>query len=188
MLSSITTSLSGGVLDILLAERQLLLVVLLHLLEVRLLVPSVVLGWAVNLLELLLRWVDLVGGLLRGITGDVAEQDSEVVDCKNLSVLVVTCNDESKLTKLAELAIGDDECAESAEALEGLVAVLLCGILFNWHTRLLDTVAADGLSLPDEVLEEVAVVLGEKHDLGLLDDIAQISDEVLAFRRELLRG
>lgn len=85
-----------------------------------------------------------------------------------------------KLTQLAELAIGDDQLTENTKTLESLVAVLLGGVLVNWHIDSLRVTRADLLRLPDEVLEDVAFVLGEKKLLGLLDHIAQISDELLA--------
>ena len=44
----------------------------------------------------------------------------------------------------------------------------------------------DVLSLPDEVLKQVALVLGEKENLGLLDNFAEISDELLAISRKLV--
>jgi hypothetical protein len=42
--------------------------------------------------------------------------------------------------------------------------------------------------LPDEVLEKVALVFCEKEDLGLLDDLLQVTDKRLTFSRELLGG
>jgi len=42
------------------------------------------------------------------------------------------------------------------------------------------------LGLPDEVLEEVALVLGEKQDLGLLNDRLEVAYELLALTRQLL--
>jgi hypothetical protein len=41
--------------------------------------------------------------------------------------------------------------------------------------------------LPDEVLEEVALILGEQEMLCLLDHITEVCYECLAFGRELLR-
>ena len=53
--------------------------------------------------------------------------------------------------------------------------MLLCGILLYWslwRIWLLETALGHALGLPDEVLDEVAIVLVEKHDLGLLDQVA----------------
>jgi hypothetical protein len=41
------------------------------------------------------------------------------------------------------------------------------------------------LSFPDEVLQKVALILGKKEILGLLDNLSQIGHEVLAFGRKL---
>jgi hypothetical protein len=46
--------------------------------------------------------------------------------------------------------------------------------------------AIDLLSLPDEVLEKVALVLGEQENLCLLDDLLQVTNKRLAFGRKLL--
>lgn len=94
---------------------------------------------------------------------------------------------ESRLTELAELAIGDDKLAESAESLERLVAVLLGSLLVDWCANTTSIASANVLGLPDELLEQVALVLGKKQKLGLLDDGAQIADQLLAVGRELLR-
>jgi hypothetical protein len=40
--------------------------------------PGVVIGWLVNLAQLVLTWIDLVGGLAGRIASDVAEQDSGI--------------------------------------------------------------------------------------------------------------
>jgi hypothetical protein len=42
------------------------------------------------------------------------------------------------------------------------------------------------LGLPDEVLEQVAIILGEKQDLGLLDDNLEVRNELLALARQPL--
>ena len=64
--------------------------------------------------------------------------------------------------KLPELAIGDEERAKSAQTFESVVAVLPCCVLINRGIGAVGAGGADVLSLPDEVLEEVALVLGEK--------------------------
>lgn len=40
-------------------------------------------------------------------------------------------------------------------------------------------------SLVDEILQQVALILGQKKNLGLLDNIAKVSDKVTTFFREL---
>ena len=64
--------------------------------------------------------------------------------------------------------------------------MLLRSFLVDGHTGLCRVTTADLLCLPDEVLEKIALVLREKKDLSLLDNISQITNELLAFWRELL--
>jgi hypothetical protein len=47
-------------------------------------------------------------------------------------------------------------------------------------------VAAKVFGLPDKVLQQVALILGEQQQLGLLDDALQIREQVLALTRQLL--
>ena len=96
--------------------------------------------------------------------------------------------EDAMLTKLSELAVTDEQRSESAETVEGLVTVLLGGLLVNWSIWGGSVAAGELLGLPDEVLKEVTLVLGEHQDLGLLDDAAEISDKLLTLSRELLRG
>lgn len=89
------------------------------------------------------------------------------------------------LTKFSELAVGDEELAEGAQTLQGLVTVLLGGCLVKGGVRLLG-VASGGLrALVDEVLDEIALILGQEKQLGLLDDVAQVGDENLALLGQL---
>lgn len=64
--------------------------------------------------------------------------------------------------------------------------MLLRSFPVDWRTRLCRVTTANLLCLPDEVLEEIVLVLREKKDLSLLDNISQITNELLAFWRELL--
>lgn len=148
------------------------------------LVPSVVLCRSIDLLELLLIRVDGRGSVLSSIACDVAEEGNGVADCELLAES--TSNNElDPLTQLAELAVGNDQLTESSEALDSLVAVLLGGLLVNGSAWSLGVARADALSLPDEVLEDIAVVLGQEEDLGLFNDIAEILHKLLAISRKL---
>ena len=91
-------------------------------------------------------------------------------------------------TELSELAVGDDESAERPEAFERLLTLLLRGLLLDGQIWLLGVAAANGLRLPDEVLKQVALILGEKQDLRLFDDIAQVGNKHSAFFGQILRG
>lgn len=80
------------------------------------------------------------------------------------------------------MTVADNQLTESAETLQGLVAMLPSVFLANWGVDLsaLSIATRDLLGLPDEVLDQVAIVLGQKENLGLLNDFAQISNELLA--------
>lgn len=78
------------------------------------------------------------------------------------------------LTELAELAVGDQQSSESAEAIESLVAMTLGSALVDGRVGRAHRVRVEVLSLPDEVLEEVALVLGQQQVLGLLDNLASV--------------
>lgn len=92
-----------------------------------------------------------------------------------------------ELTKLAELAVGDQQGAQSLEALQGLVGVLLAILFRDGPIGRLGALEVDLLSLPDEFLEQFTLVLRQEQLLGLVNDIAQIPDEDLAVIGELLR-
>lgn len=84
------------------------------------------------------------------------------------------------LTKLAELAVGDEQRAQGAETLEGLVAVLLGSVLSNGSIGSADSLGVELHALPDKVLDQIALVLGEQELLGLSDDSPYIVDELAA--------
>jgi len=85
------------------------------------------------------------------------------------------------------LTVADDQSSKSAETLKSLVAVLLGSLLANRGIDSASVTAGNLLSLPNEVLDHIAMVLREKEDLGLLNDLAEIGNEFLTFGRELLR-
>jgi hypothetical protein len=90
------------------------------------------------------------------------------------------------LTKLAELTVGENERAEGAQTIEGLVTMLLSSVFVDRSVRGAGIGAGDLLSLPNEVLKEVALILGQEQKLGLLNDLAQVTNELLTLCRELL--
>jgi hypothetical protein len=87
-------------------------------------------------------------------------------------------------TELAELAVGDDEGAKSPQAVQSLVAVLLGRLVVNGGARKGSVSTSDVLGAPDEVLEELALVLGQEKELCLLDNVAEIGNELLALGTE----
>lgn len=89
------------------------------------------------------------------------------------------------LTEFAELAVGDEQCAKGAQALESLITVSLGRVLANGSIRGRDSLGIELSSLPDEVLKKVALILGQEELLGLLNNLTNIGNEFLAIIREL---
>jgi hypothetical protein len=83
------------------------------------------------------------------------------------------------------LTVGDEERSEGSETLEGLLAVLLGSLLAQRSVDVGCVIGADLLCLPDEVLEEITVILGEQEELGLLNDVLEVGDELLAIGGQL---
>lgn len=91
-------------------------------------------------------------------------------------------------TKFPELAIGDDQGPQSAQPLQCLVAMLLSGLLVHWGIGCANSLGVELCSLPDKVLKQIALVLGQQEVLGLGDNFAEIFYESLSLRRELVCG
>ena len=89
-------------------------------------------------------------------------------------------------TKLAELTVGDEQRAQRAQTLHSLVTVLLSRLLVDWCAWNASISTINFLRLPDEVLEEIALVLAEEEDLGLFNDVASILNQNLSFGRKLV--
>lgn len=92
------------------------------------------------------------------------------------------------LTKLPELTVGEYKGAECPQAFQSLIAVLLSCVFVNWCSWQLGLTARNLASLVNEILQQVALILGQEKNLGLLDNIAKVSHKVAAFFRELGRG
>ena len=164
--------IAGGLLDVLLADRDLLPQGLLEVTprHVGVLVPGVVLSGSINLRELILGGLDLVGSVLGGISSNVTEKSGGIGQ------------------ELPELTVGDQQGAQCSQAIKCVVAMLLGGILVDRCARKSLVSTRDLFSVPDEVLEKVALVLGEEQDLGLLNDLPQVANKLLALCRKLLGG
>ena len=66
--------------------------------------------------------------------------------------------------------------------------MLLGNILGHGSTRKSSVGARDLCCLPDKVLEEIALVLGEDKQLCLLNHITKVGDELVAFLGQTLGG
>lgn len=155
--------------------------------QIRSLVPGVVGGGLVNLRQLLLVGAHTIGGTGSGVSDHVAEEDRRVADCMMLAAFPSIGWLSGGLTKLAELAIGDEQSTQGSQALERLVAISLGRVLANRRIGALYALGVVLPRLPDEVLDQVALVLGEKQLLGELDNVARVLDERLAVVGELIR-
>jgi hypothetical protein len=80
-------------------------------------------------------------------------------------------------TKLAELAVGDNQSAQSPQAVKGLVAVLLSLLLVDWGVGGRNGLGVKLLGLPNEVLEQVAVVLGQQQVLRMFHNLVDIGNK-----------
>lgn len=64
--------------------------------------------------------------------------------------------------------------------------MLLRGSFVDRSARTGSIAARDESCLPQEVLQQVAIILGQEQDLGLLNDVAKISDKVSTLFGELV--
>ncbi|KAI6767974.1 hypothetical protein HG530_005983 [Fusarium avenaceum] len=129
--------------------------------EVRSLVPDVVLSRLIELLKLLLRRSDLGSSVGSSITSHIAEKNSSIRE------------------KLSELSVSDEQLAKGPQALKSLVTILLGSVLADRRVGGVDALGIELGGLPDKVLDQVALVLGEKEMLGLLDSIGGILNQLL---------
>lgn len=163
----------GRLISVLLGERLLLVVGGLHLrLKVVLgkiwgIVPGVILSRLVELCKLILIWIYSVCGILSGITSHISDENSGIIE------------------QLSELTIGDEQGSKCSQTFQCLVAMLLGSLLIGWGTGQLGITSTNMLRLPDEILEQIALVLGQKKNLGLLNDLFHIGDEIATFLRQL---
>jgi len=87
-----------------------------------------------------------------------------------------------KPTELAELPIGQQKSAQGSQAIKSLIAVLLSGAFVDWCAWSLGLTRRDLAGLPHEVLQQIPLVLGQKQDFGLLQDVFEVGDEMFTFR------
>jgi hypothetical protein len=144
------------------------------LVDIRLLVPHIVLCGLVDLRKVLLCRADLVCGLLRSIGGNVLSESRSVAHCVLSDTNPMGIFIPGPLTELAELSIGDHECSESLQTLCSLGGILLASLLIDGEVRTLSIAGGKLLGLPDEVLEKFTLILHQEHLLSRVDNIAQV--------------
>ena len=89
------------------------------------------------------------------------------------------------LTEFPKLTIGKHQRAECSQSFESLVAMLLSSTFVDRCSWQLGLTSGNLASLVDEILQQVAFVLCQEKNLGLLDNIAKVSHEMTTFFREL---
>ena len=120
--------------------------------------PNVIFGGLINLAKGFFWWVDLVGCLLRSVTSDIAKEDLSVSQ------------------QLSELTIGDDQSTECSETFKRFIGMLFGSVFVNGGARDLGIAAIKLLGLPDEVLQQVALVLAEKKIFSLSNNFSEIGN------------
>lgn len=88
-------------------------------------------------------------------------------------------------TNLPELPVGDQKGAQCPQTIHGLVTILPSAVLIDGGTRLLCLHRAEMLSLPDEVLKQLAFVLTHDQLSSLVNDIPKVLDQCLTFLGQL---
>jgi hypothetical protein len=90
-------------------------------------------------------------------------------------------------TQFTELAICDEQSAQSSQTLKSFILVPCRGILAQGSVGRLDALGIILCGLPDEVLNQVAVVLGQQKLLRELHNLPRILHQHLSIGRELVR-
>lgn len=78
------------------------------------------------------------------------------------------------------MTISNEQCSQSPQAPESLIAILLRLVLLDWGIGPVNAVDVELSGLPNEVLDQVALVLGQKHLLGFVYHVADIFYQALA--------
>ena len=84
------------------------------------------------------------------------------------------------------MSVCDKQGSQGPQTLEGLLSMTLCGFLVDGGTGNLNRLIVKMRRLPDEVLQQIALVLGKHQVLGLVHDISNVIDELSAFFRKLV--
>lgn len=93
---------------------------------------------------------------------------------------------EAKRTQLAELAIGDEQSTQRPQALKSFVAMSLGSVLADGEIGGVDRLGVKLGRLPNEVLDQIALILRQQEVLGLFDDLSDVRDKLLAIFGQLL--
>lgn len=89
-------------------------------------------------------------------------------------------------TKFPELAIRNHKRSQSAQPVESLVALLLRPLLVHGGVRDRQSLGVELLSLPDEVLEQVAIIFRQHQILCVFHHFSHVCHQSLSLGRKLL--
>jgi hypothetical protein len=84
------------------------------------------------------------------------------------------------------LAVGDNEGSKSPQPLKSLVSISLGSVLIHWSARSSDALVFILGGLPNKVLNQISLVLGQYKVLGLLHNLLEILNKELAICGKLL--
>jgi hypothetical protein len=124
-------------------------------------VPRIIISWLVNLCQLIIGWFDFGGSFDGSVASYVSHENRGIAHYRPLESEIVL-NISLLLTKLSKLPISDKKRSKGAKTTQRLLAMLPCRITANWCSRPSSFTALNLLCLPDEVLEQVTLVLGQK--------------------------
>lgn len=93
---------------------------------------------------------------------------------------------ESLHTQFSELAVCDEQSAQSSQTLESFILVSRRGVLGQRSVWRLEALGIVVRSLPNKVLNQVAVILGQQKLLCEPHNLSRILDEHLSIGGELV--
>ena len=84
---------------------------------------------------------------------------------------------EKEPTEFAELSVRKYQGSQGPETIECLVPMLLSCGLVQRCVRKLGIAPRQLLRLPDEILQKIAIILGQKKYFGFLNDVTEVGNE-----------
>jgi hypothetical protein len=79
-------------------------------------------------------------------------------------------------TELAKLAVGNNQGSQGTQSVKGLIPVLLRLFLTDGRDRSSQALVVELIGLPDEVLQQIAMILGQQQILGLFHNFIDVCD------------
>jgi hypothetical protein len=130
-------------------------------------VPLVIGGGVVDLTKLVFGGTDTGASLSGGVTGNVAEENNSIIEelAELTETMLACCTHKAHHKPSLHLPVGDDQLAQSPQALHPALRITVGRFLVDWSVRCTCLFRATFLAelgrVPDEFLEGLIVVLGE---------------------------